>query len=73
MTVATGLTVIGSHFVSLEGKFLLIALANAPKCPLNNGVSIVQKLVVKLSNTSTMLFPPVAKTLSKCLRVCDFI
>jgi hypothetical protein len=41
--------------------------------PLNNGVSIVQKLVVKLSNTSTMLFPPVAKTLSslvKCLRVC---
>jgi hypothetical protein len=56
---------IGSHFVSLEGKFLLIALvivrdnaSNAPKCPLNNGV---QKLVVKLSNTSTMLFPPVAK------------
>jgi hypothetical protein len=39
------------------------------KCPLNNGVSIVQKLVIKLSNTSTMLFPPVAKTLSKCLRV----
>ena len=30
------------------------------KCPLNNSVSIVQKLVVKLSNTSTMLFPPVA-------------
>jgi hypothetical protein len=29
-------------------------------------VSIVQNLVVKLSNTSTMLFPPVAKTLSKC-------
>jgi hypothetical protein len=28
--------------------------SNAPKCPLNNGVSIVQKLVVKLSNTSTM-------------------
>jgi hypothetical protein len=26
---------------------------------LNNGVSIVQKLVVKLSNTSTMLFSPV--------------
>ena len=57
--------------MSLEGKFLLIALvivrdnaSNAPKCPLNNGV---QKLVVKLSNTSTMLFPPVAKTLSKCL------
>jgi len=43
--------------------------SNAPKCPLNNDVPIVQKLVVKLSNTSTMLFPPVAKTLSKCLRV----
>jgi hypothetical protein len=26
---------------------------------INNGVSIVQKLVVKLSNTSTMLFSPV--------------
>ena len=47
--------------------------SNAPNCPLNNGASIVQILVVKLSNTSTMLFPPVAKTLSslvKCLRVC---
>jgi hypothetical protein len=75
--------IIGSHCVPLKGKFLLIALvieiykdnikcdsvSNAPKCPLNNGVSIVQKLVVKLSNTSTMLFPPVAKTLLKCLRV----
>ena len=39
--------IIGGHVVS-----------NAPKCPLINGVSIVQKLVVKLSNTSTMLFPP---------------
>ena len=38
--------------------------SNAPKCPLNNGVSIVQKLVVKLSNTSTMLFLHIAKTLS---------
>jgi len=27
--------------------------SNAPKCPLNNCVSIVQKRVVKLSNTST--------------------
>ena len=73
--------IIGSHFVPLEGKFLLITLvivritlisdsaSNAPKCLLNNDVSIVQKLVVKLSNTSTMLFPPVAKTLLKCLRV----
>ena len=69
--------IIGSHVVLLEGTFLLIALvivrinsaSNAPKCPLNNGVSIVQELVVKLSNTSTMLFPPVAKTLSKCLKV----
>ena len=57
--------IIGSHFVPLEGKFLLITLvivritlindsaSNAPKCLLNNDVSIVQKLVVKLSNTST--------------------
>ena len=34
---------------------------------LNNGVSIAQKTVVKLSNTSTMVFQPIAKTLSKCL------
>ena len=74
--------IIGSHIVPLEGKILLIALisyckdnikcdsaSNVPKYPLNSGVSIVHKLVVKLSNTSTMLFPPVAKTLSKCLRV----
>jgi hypothetical protein len=74
--------IIGSYFVPLEGKFLLIALVivritlnvivrqmplNRPLPPIND-VSIVQKLV-KLSNTSTMLFPPVAKTLSKCLRV----
>jgi hypothetical protein len=41
--------IIGSHFVPLEGKFLLIALvivritlnaSNAPKCSLNDGVSI---------------------------------
>jgi|JYMV01.1.fsa_nt_gi hypothetical protein len=38
--------------------------SNAPKCPLTN----VQKFVIKLANTSTMLFPLVAKTLSKCLR-----
>ena len=31
--------------------------SNAPKYPLNNGVSIVKNLVVKLSNTSTMFFP----------------
>ena len=52
--------IIGSHFVPLEGKFLLISLvivsitlfkcdsaSNAPKCPLNNGVSIIQNGVVK--------------------------
>jgi hypothetical protein len=55
--------------VPLGGKFLLIALvivritlnvsaSNVPKCLLKNG--IVQKLVSNLSNTSTMLFPPVA-------------
>jgi hypothetical protein len=43
--------------------------SNAPKCPLNNGVPIVQKLVVKLSNTSTMLYPPVAKTLSVYIKL----
>jgi hypothetical protein len=30
--------------------------SNAPKCPLNNGVSIVQKIIVKISNTSTTFF-----------------
>ena len=69
--------IIGSHFVPLEGKFLLIALvivritlkvimsaSNAPKCPLNNGVSIVQTLKHFDNVISTS-----AKTLSKCLRV----
>jgi hypothetical protein len=56
--------IVGSHFVPLEGKFLLIALfivritlhvivSNTPKCPLNKCLSIVQNLVVNLSNTST--------------------
>jgi hypothetical protein len=39
--------------------------SNAPKYPLNNGVSIVQKLVVKLSSTSTMFSQQVKITLSK--------
>ena len=71
--------IIGSHFVPLEGKFLLTALvivyidcaSNVLKCPLNNGVFIVQKLVAKLSNTSTMLFPPVKKTLSNLVEVFE--
>ena len=59
--------IIGSHFVPLEGKFLLTALVIVRitlnvMCDIKNGVSIVQKLVVKLSNTLTMLFSPVAKT-----------
>jgi len=41
--------------------------STVPKCPLNNGVFIIQKRVVKLSNTSTMLFPPITKTLSPCI------
>jgi hypothetical protein len=71
--------IIGRHVVPLESKLLLIALALVrialnvhqmhPICQLSNGVSIVQKLVFKLSNISIVLFPPVAKTLSKCLRV----
>jgi hypothetical protein len=58
--------IIGSHFVPLDGKFLLIALAmdnikcenvsNAHKCPLNNGVSIVQQLVVKMFESLTNRF-----------------
>ena len=69
--------IIGSHFVPLEGKFLLIGLviyikcdsaSNSPKCPLNNHVSIVQKLAVKISNTSTTFSQQVEITsLSKCL------
>jgi hypothetical protein len=43
---------------------LNVGASNAPKCLLNIGVYIVQKIVAKPSNTSTMLFPPVAKTLS---------
>ena len=52
----------------LEGTFLLISLVIV-RITLNvivrqmpvNVLSIFQKPVVKLSNTSTMLFPPVAK------------
>ena len=60
---------IGSHFVPLEGKFLLVALVIVKitlnvMCDIKNGVSIVQKLV-KISNTLTMLFSPVAKTENK--------
>ena len=62
--------IIGSHFVPIEGKFLLIELVIVRItlnviCDIKNGVSIVQKLVVKLSNTLTMLFSPVAKTENK--------
>ena len=70
--------IIGNHFVPFEDKFLHIALvivritlsaSNAPKCQLNNGVPIVQKFAVKLSNTSTTFSQQVEITLSKCLRV----
>ena len=68
--------IIGSHFVPLEGKFLLIALVIVRiilnvMCDIKNGVSIVQKLVVKLSNTLTMLFSPVAKTENKRHKVAS--
>jgi hypothetical protein len=64
--------IIGSHFVPLEGKFLLIALVIlritlnviVRQMPINNSVSIVQMFVVKLINTSTMF-----SQLSKCLKV----
>ena len=62
--------IIGSHFVPLEGKFLLTALVIVRitlnvMCDIKNGVSIVQKLVVKLSNTLTMLFSLFAETENK--------
>ena len=53
-------------FLSLEGIFFTCSISyckdnikcdsasNAPKCPLTNYVSIVQKHDVKLSNTSTI-------------------
>ena len=70
--------IIGSDFVQLEDKFLLIALviaritlnvivSNTPKCPLNKGASIVQKLV-KLSNTSTTFSQKVEITLSRIFK-----
>jgi hypothetical protein len=73
--------IIGRHFVPFGCKFLLISLVivritlnvivrQMPlKCPLHNGMSIFQKLVVRLSNTSTMISQQVEITLSKCLRV----
>jgi hypothetical protein len=75
--------IIGSHCVPLEGKFLPIIIAlvivrmdnikcdsasSAPICPPNNGGSIVQKLIVKLTNTSTSFSQQVEITLSKCLK-----
>jgi len=74
--------IIGSHFVQLEGRFLLMTLvivritlnaSNAPICPLNTSVSIVQKLVVKLSNTLTMLFLPVVITFNVILTITNAI
>ena len=59
--------IIGSHFCATWRLVLTYSISycknnikcdsasNVPKCPLDNGVSIVQKLVVKLSNTSTKL------------------
>ena len=73
--------IIGSHVVPLEGKCLHIALIIVKitlnvivrqmliKCPLNNGMFIVQTLVVKIANTSTTFSQQVEITLSKCLRV----
>jgi len=57
----------GSHFVPLEGKFLLVTLFSV-RITLNVIVRQMP-LNVKLLNTWIMLFPTVAKTLSKCLRV----
>ena len=59
--------IIGSHFCAAWRLVFAYSISyckdnikcdtasNGPKCPLYNGVSIVQKLAVKLSNTSTKL------------------
>jgi hypothetical protein len=47
--------------------------SNVPQCPLNSGVSIVQKFVVKLSNTSTTFSQQMEIALWKCLRVLVII
>jgi hypothetical protein len=62
--------IMGNHLVLPEGKFILIALVIV-RITLNVivRVSIIQKLVVKLSNTSTTFSQQVKITLSKCLRV----
>ena len=73
--------IIGSHFVPLAGKCLLIALVIVRitlnvivhQMALSNDVSIIPKLVVKLSSTSSILLPPVAKTLSKYLSLMTYI
>ena len=41
------------------------------KCPLNNGVSIIQKLVLKLSNTSTEFSQQVEITIMTELKTKD--
>ena len=50
--------IIGSHFVLFEGKFLRIALVI---------VRIALNVIVRLMPLNVI--PPVAKRLSKCLRV----
>ena len=59
--------IIGSHFCAAWKLVYAYSISycrdyikcdsasNAPKCPLDNGVSIVEKLAVKLSNTSIKL------------------
>jgi hypothetical protein len=57
-------------FLSLEGNVLPVALVIVRiilnvivrQMPLNNDVSIIQKHIVKLSNTSTMFSQPVKIT-----------
>jgi hypothetical protein len=71
--------IIGCHFVPPGGNFLLLALVivmitlnvivRQIKCPLKSDMSMVHKLVVKLSNTSSTFSEQVEITLSKCLRV----
>ena len=55
----------GSHFLPLGGKFLLIELVIVG---ITLNVIVRQKLVVKISNTSTTFSQQVEITLSKCLR-----
>jgi hypothetical protein len=77
--------IIGSHFVPLGGAFFASRISyckdnikcdsasNAPKYPLKNGVSIVQKHAAKLSSTSTIVQHYVIKFVTDLRHVGGFL